>query len=339
MHIAQFLTFHLCFIAWLPGNQADHAPSAHIEFWGGHDLTWIVLARVNGACYTLFGVPTAITGSKIAIQESITFTSTHTLITLKAGVATFTLDFFSPVSPTDLIRQSLPYSYLTVSASVPSKDSPSIEIFSAIDDSWTAQEGVGVTFQEFDGTNIFVLSASDSVTFSQNGQSASWGDTIFASSEVSSNDTLSYQSVIAASVEAEFIAKGVLTDTTPTYTTGNLVAYAHDLGNISTSASAMFAVGLYQEDAINYFDGRVGTEVIQTPYFRTTYSDISTSVAYFLSDYASALSDSNTVDNKVTTLGATISTNYTDLLEASVRQAYVIALAPLSNAKPLMLNV
>lgn len=282
----------------------------------------MVLARVDGTAYTLFGSPKAISGSTIATQKSITFTSTHTLITLQAGSVIFTLDFFSPVSPKNLVRQSLPYSYLTVSAIVSKGFSPSIDILSAVDDTWTAQVGSVVSgFQKSDGANIFTLKGKTSYVFSQSGQGAAWGTSVFASSASSAGDTLSYQSGPPAIVEASFVANGSLTNSAPTYTPGGLVAHAHQLGKVSTSASALFVVGLYQENVINYFDGRVGKNLAQSPYFRTKYLDIPSSVVAFINDYDAALSDSHNLDNQVVALGLKISSNYTDLLEASVRQA------------------
>lgn len=280
------------------------------------------MGRVDNTTYALFGAPKAIDGTSIPKQTSITFTSTHTLITLQAGVVTFSLDFFSPVSPKDLLRQSLPYSYLTVSAVASGGTSPTVEIFSAIDGIWTSQPGAATSyFQQYEETNIFALNVKNAYTFSQNGQMAAWGSTVFASSASKSEKSLSYQSGPAATVEAAFIDNGFLADTSPAITTGGLVAHAHQLGKITFSTGVTFAVGLHQEKAINYFDGRVGKNVVQTPYFRIKCPEITSSVTAFLRDYDAALEDSRSLDNQVARLGATISTNYTDLLEASVRQA------------------
>jgi hypothetical protein len=101
---------------WVPGNQIGNAPTAQAEFWAGQLLTWSILARVNGEVYSLFGVPGGIINTTAATTGAVRYTSSHTLIELTAGKANITLDFFSPVLPGtgDYARQSLPYSYLTV---------------------------------------------------------------------------------------------------------------------------------------------------------------------------------------------------------------------------------
>jgi hypothetical protein len=51
---------------------------------------------------------------------------------LKAGDAMVSLDFFSPVSPKNHVRQSLPFSYLT--ASVSTKAGAKTQVYSDIDE-------------------------------------------------------------------------------------------------------------------------------------------------------------------------------------------------------------
>lgn len=121
---------------WVPGYQMNDSAHAQPEFWAGQPLTWvsrttmlsvepdsdsrdqIVSARVNGKTYSLFGNPEDVGNTTAATTESVSFTSSHTFVNLKAGAANVTLDFFSPVLPRkeDYVRQSLPYSYLTVTA-------------------------------------------------------------------------------------------------------------------------------------------------------------------------------------------------------------------------------
>lgn len=119
--------------SWLPSNCASAAATCSPQFWTGTDLTWTVVARVGGKGYTLLGASTSIANTVAAKQNSITYTSSHTIINYTAGNANITLDFFSPVLPAtaDFARQSLPYSYLTVSANAIT-GSPTVQILSGI---------------------------------------------------------------------------------------------------------------------------------------------------------------------------------------------------------------
>ena len=104
--------------AWLPASQANDLRTAQAQIWNGtRELGWAIVARVDGKAFTLFGAPDGILGTKAATQTSISYNSTHTTVTLDAGDANFSVDFFSPVSPKNLLCQSLPFSYVIVTAS------------------------------------------------------------------------------------------------------------------------------------------------------------------------------------------------------------------------------
>lgn len=100
--------------AWMPGPFVANLPSNSPQFWAGQNLTWSVIARVDNTTFNLFGVPDAADGTKSAVVQSAEYTSTHSIFILKAGDAKLTLDFFSPVSPSNYLRQSLPFSKQTL---------------------------------------------------------------------------------------------------------------------------------------------------------------------------------------------------------------------------------
>lgn len=136
-------------LAWLPGNQVAELPTAVAQFYHGQQLTWSVMARVDGNTYSLFGVPRPSNNIKPGTLISADFSATHTTFTVIADNVKFVLDFFSPVSPHNYTRQSMPFSYLTVSTSSLNYDvTPSVQIYSDMDNSWIGQFGDG------DGINL-----------------------------------------------------------------------------------------------------------------------------------------------------------------------------------------
>lgn len=90
---------------WLPGNVSSDAPTAELHFWQGQMIYWPVLARVDGVTYYCLSEVNGVSNATAAKQTGIEFTATHTVITLTAGPATVSLDFFSPVSPSNYVRQ------------------------------------------------------------------------------------------------------------------------------------------------------------------------------------------------------------------------------------------
>lgn len=95
---------------WMPGTLVRDLPSATPQFWAGQNLTWSIIARVDQKTYNLFGVPDPGAGTGSAEVQCAEYTSTYSAFTLNAGSAKIKLNFFSPVSPSNYLRQSLPFS-------------------------------------------------------------------------------------------------------------------------------------------------------------------------------------------------------------------------------------
>jgi hypothetical protein len=95
---------------WMPGNEVANLPSSSPQFWTGQTLTWGIIARVDGVAYNVFGIPKGVQGAKSAVVKGASYTSTHSIFMLTAGPVDLHLDFFSPVSPSNYLRQSLPFS-------------------------------------------------------------------------------------------------------------------------------------------------------------------------------------------------------------------------------------
>jgi hypothetical protein len=140
------------------------------------------------------------------------------------------------------------------------------------------------------------------------------GQVVFASNQ-STTSNLTYQSGPEASVRAQFASHGVLTSSTPTFTSGNVISLSYDLG--TTSNSATFAIGYVREKAINYLRNP------RTHYYQAFYPSPSLSVVHFLDDYASALLESKSLDaSLVQKATAAAGSNYSDILTLTPRQVY-----------------
>ncbi|KAL4889971.1 DUF1793-domain-containing protein [Aspergillus ambiguus] len=201
-------------------SHADHPPFVVLQaghssqFWSGNNLTWSVIARVDGRVYNLFGVNNALNGTEAAVVTSGSFTSTHT---------TFTV---------------------TVSAGF-----HQVQIYSDIDSSWTGQ-AVNSTwaFSSSDSTSVFRLSAATQTVFGQNAaEQALWGETVYATrphpfGKVSSSAGAS------ATLRSQFMQHGVLDGSRADWPSFGAVGFTHDLGE----ASVTFAIGHVREEVIDY---------------------------------------------------------------------------------------
>ncbi|KAI9657961.1 MAG: hypothetical protein M1821_002618 [Bathelium mastoideum] len=305
--------------AWLPFNETGDIASASPQFWFGNQLNWSVIANVDNETYNIFGVSSPSNGSKSGTLLSGNYTSTHTVFEISAGNALITLDFFSPVSLTDYVRQSLPFSYLSVTASGLNGQSPNVLVYSDIDDTWTGQSAsTDKTFSSSSGASFYELTANGQATYSQSAnEQALWGQAVFATQAVSGK-ALSYGSGPAASVRNQFAQKGSLTDARVWQSgASDVVGFSHSLGQVSSGTTVRFAVGYVREAAINYFGEA------QTHYYRSQYPDIPSAVNQFFDDYEAAYNESQSLDAEVQNTGTSVAgSKYADILALSVRQIF-----------------
>lgn len=72
---------------WMPSDQVQNLPYADSQFWGGQNLTWSVLARVDGRAYSLMGVKDHGDGIiRPAVVRSAEYTATHSRFTDRKSV-------------------------------------------------------------------------------------------------------------------------------------------------------------------------------------------------------------------------------------------------------------
>ncbi|KAF2101922.1 DUF1793-domain-containing protein [Rhizodiscina lignyota] len=303
--------------AWMPGNQIAELASGQPEFWFGNPLNWAIIVRVDGHAYDLFGVHGSSSSSSAATVVSAEYTSTHSIFNLGAGSVQFTLDFFSPVSLTNYVRESLPFSYLTVTATAAS-GSPNVQIYSDIDETWTGQNAsTSATRSVAGSTSILTLNADNAATYSQSADEiALWADVVYASRPVNGSK-LSVATGSPDSVRGSFEKNGSLPTSASSWTAGDVAGIAHDLGQISGSKSVTYAIGVVRENAINYL-GQA-----QTGFYRTEFSETSDALNHFLDDYDAAIEESDGLDSTIQTTGASVAgSNYSDILALSLRQIF-----------------
>ena len=312
--------------AWVPGNQAHtNAATAQPEFWTGSALTWPILARVNNATYSLFGNPNTngTSNASIATTDSVSYTSSHTYIHVTAGQANFILDFFSPVLPgkDDYARQSLPYSYLTISVTSSSYTPPQVQVLTAIDYTWTAQNGASqLNYTTSGSAGFFWFYNPNEIPFTEVKDMATYGSVLFGTTTESG---MSAACGTLANVYGTFTSRGSVDSQSigqhclPT----DLVALSKDLGiSGHIASSATFVVGFDRVQAINYLNKS------QTGFHRTQWPEIPQAIEYVLNDYESVYASSLAFDANVRSRAEAVSSDfgsqYADIVEASVRQTF-----------------
>ena len=242
---------------WVPGNQLlSGAATAQPQFWTGSELTWPIFARVDNTTYSLFGNPQGIFNATNAQTNSVSYTSSHTYISVTAGRATFNLDFFSPVLPgkDEYARQSLPYSYLTVSATSYSFLPPKVQILTAIDHSWTAQNGESLLNYTTSGSaGFFWFYNPNATAYTEQSDMATYGSVLFGTT--TGNNT---RAACGSPLELySSFSNGQLQTSNTSFSCSPtaLAGLFKDLGTCGHTASiATFTVGFDRVQAIQYLN-------------------------------------------------------------------------------------
>jgi hypothetical protein len=91
---------------------------------------WAGMIKVDGTAYTWMGVPGA---SQNVIQSSFSYTSTMSSFVMDVGgVVQMNVTFLSPIAPSDIKRQSLTFSYISVAIQSTDGNSHDVELYADI---------------------------------------------------------------------------------------------------------------------------------------------------------------------------------------------------------------
>lgn len=277
------------------------------------------MARVDGETYSLFGVPHPGDGIKPASLVSADFSATHTTFTTTAQDVKFVLDFFSPVSPHNYTRQSMPFSYLTVSTSSLKNATPSVQIYSDMDNSWVGQFGTAGGMKlawtrgaAGPGTQAFALSQGGTAMFSEYEDMALWGTAAYCTRENGSK--LSNAVGVVDEVRGAFAKDGKLNGGGD-FSTGGVFAFSQDLGKIQVVSNVTFVIGHVRDPVVDYH----GSE--RSSYWQSVCKTIDCACMYALDDFHAADEESRNLDSFI--VGPNVgSANYSNILALSTRQAF-----------------
>ncbi|KPV74766.1 uncharacterized protein RHOBADRAFT_53710 [Rhodotorula graminis WP1] len=125
--------------AYLTGREDKTLVSMDPHFWTTLPLGWKGLLRVDGHTWNWMG---NLTDWPAATNASIRHTASESGFTLTNDPPTVALhaSFLSPVTPADLFRQSIPFSYLHLSAESLDGQAHDVDVYSEVNGLWLADE-------------------------------------------------------------------------------------------------------------------------------------------------------------------------------------------------------
>ncbi|KAK7470511.1 hypothetical protein VKT23_001937 [Stygiomarasmius scandens] len=308
--------------AWLPQGSGAALNSAWPTFWTGSILGWAGFVNVDGTSFLFLGDPAVPNASfQRATQTSFTFTSTQSIFVLSAGPVELTVTFLSP--PSDLLKQSIPFAYMSVSARSTDGAAHTVQIYSDISAEWVSGDNSLVAnWSTTTGDNlIHQVQLTEQAVFQEANDHTQYGSAFFVTSNVAG---ATFQTGADVTVRAQFIQNGVLPNTKDTNfraVSDNWPVFglAHDLGSITSATEVLFAVGHIRDPAIEYItvDGMQNRSL----FFWSQFSSAAQVIASFIGDFSDALSRAKAFDTQVQNDANRISSDYTGVVELSIRQS------------------
>ncbi|TCD64701.1 hypothetical protein EIP91_003775 [Steccherinum ochraceum] len=312
--------------AWLPQGQGTALNAGWATFWTGMIQGWAGYIKVDGKAYAFMGSAGGVTSEK-AVQKSFQFTSTQSTFVLTAGPVDLTVTFLSPVEPDDLVKQSFPFSYMSMTVASNDGASHFAKVYTDISAEWiTGNVSSLATWKATTDSNVVThqIQLSTQVPYTEDHDKIQNGAAYFSATQTSG---LTYQIGQDVLLRNQFTANGTLLNTQDTNFRAvqdewPVFAFAWNLGKFSsTSATVVCSLGHVRDPAVQYIKAD-GSKQDRSLYFWSKYSTVAAAIADFLQDYTNALSRAKALDATISTDAKKVSQDYAELTALSLRQAF-----------------
>ncbi|ORY68717.1 uncharacterized protein BCR38DRAFT_455604 [Pseudomassariella vexata] len=298
------------------------------RFWNQQITGWVGLVRVDGTAYTWMGAPEV--QPQVVDQTEFSYTSTRsTFIMNVAGKISMNITFMSPVTPDDLKRQSLTFSYLDVAVQSIDGSTHDVEVYADVSGEWASGDTAAVIQWDYgtaDGVAYHSFARQDQAELTEINQQASWGTWYWSTSN--NYPALTYQSGADNDLRNLFVSNGKLSNTKDTnFRAVNdnwpVFAFCNGLGPVGSNAvSTVFSLGLTQDNAISFLGEGSGLTTVPS-LWKSYFSNDIDAVTFFYNDYGDAFGLATALDNKIASDSlAAAGQDYLVITTLSVRQTF-----------------
>jgi hypothetical protein len=319
---------------WLPATLlAGSSP----QFWQGSSTGMVGLARIDGEAWLFMGdgkivqaIPDGNHGKQATVEDfpramqqtALRVTATRSSFILQGGGVELSVEFLSPVEPGDSRRQSIPMSYVHLSARSMDGASHAVQVYMEITGDWAgddATQEVVVARGDSHAARTWTLALAKPQPLAEQHEFAAWGQVLWSTR---ARDGVSMQAGDRLKLRARFVGHGSLDGsneaTRSTIKALPALALAVDLGRCGAAATAAdFVVGQVREQCINYL-GRP-LRALWTKHF----GDWKAMLDFFHGDAAAARQRADALDARVgRDARAAGGERYEGLCVLSLRQAY-----------------
>ncbi|KAK0455849.1 hypothetical protein EV421DRAFT_1918400 [Armillaria borealis] len=300
-----------------PNNQwPQYWTESRILGWSG----WIRIDETTFQLWGDSGTATNLTGFEV--------TPTRTIFSIHANTTNVNVTFLSPIEPSDLVLQSLPFSYVYIDVESNDGQEHSIQLYSDISAEWISGDSASLAEWSTTKTDSSAIhkAARQSPLSMQEISNLAEDATVYYAFPLSNDAT--YETGADTVVRGDFSTRGALLNTADVNfraISDHFVVLGHavNLNNItSTTSSVVWAIGLVRDPVISLYSTSANDS--RSSYFWTAYNTVSDAVDFFLSDFSNAKQRAINIDNKITSDARQISNNYADLVTLAARQALAV---------------
>ncbi|GJN89515.1 hypothetical protein Rhopal_002502-T1 [Rhodotorula paludigena] len=313
---------------FLAGSWPQHWPVHYAGSERDHRLSWAGLIRIDDVTFEFLGAPLSGDPSfadeqKSARQVAFEYTATRSIFTFEAAGVRFNATFLSPVTPEDLARQSLPFSYLTVDVSIEAASRHSIAVYTDISGEWASGENAELMWSYKNASHVGIHSVSrkEQVQFGESAEQAEWGQAVYATDLRAG---VFAGTGHALSLRREFLQNGRLSskhDTEYRKVQDRQPVFGFSVKMSKSQPSATFSIGHIRDPYVNFVtpEGQLDLSGLWT----TRHSHYTDALSCFQSAWSAAFDEARKFDEKVRRDARRASgDNYAALAELSVRQAF-----------------
>ncbi|KAI0179822.1 DUF1793-domain-containing protein [Hypoxylon sp. FL1284] len=296
-------------------------------FWFGQGLGWEGIVVVDGNSFEYMGASIndfpELSYFNTTVPLEVRFDSQFSNFTFLAGPVVITASFFSPVTPKDICRSSIPLSYLTTAVQSSDGNPHHVQFYSDVNAQWIGLgseydiikeyyigTGSNGTRNSTDSARSWILrpKAESESLFGESSQVPRWGNFSYTTSPKGAQ-RFSYQSGSATSVRFGFVNNLALNNDAGSAPRGfgnqePVYAFAHDMGTV-TETSVRYTIGSIQTPNVRYL--HTGGLSNLAPWWQKCYGGMHDMIRFHYSDFDTVATLANEFE---TQLRADVNTFY-----------------------------
>ncbi|KAI0473563.1 hypothetical protein GGR56DRAFT_647998 [Xylariaceae sp. FL0804] len=282
--------------------------SADTIFWTGNTTTWEGIVTVDGVSYEYMGAGSQrlpkTSKLQTAVPLTVNYDSQYSNFTFQAGPVQILASFFSPVTPKDICRTSIPLSYMTASVQSTDGRNHDVQFYQDIGADWVSNESdepvtwtmrkgsrpINGTRLAGSGTSLYswLLERQNPYVFGELADLNLWGNVSYSSAAQGARN-FTFGSGYAVDLRWNYTTDNYLSDyVDPDYRGAGdnepVFAYSHDFGMVYR-ASVMYTIGSIQTPMMRYLYSGGLAEL--EPWWAKCYGDMYSMIDYHWNDVAS----------------------------------------------------